>query len=155
MAGISCPDDIPVIVQIDDPPSRQPVLTLLNLKNKLSSIRKTLETNSIIHVDHTLSFAGRSHGNKLAGISIEDEEKMILEQIVEIKEQQNHLYLIPEFGWKFLTDKLELEYGRTVDLRKANRKAFTIEDCEMNEIIDGFTKRTLEIDSEENQIMKK
>ncbi|RIA83530.1 hypothetical protein C1645_833694 [Glomus cerebriforme] len=72
------------------------------------------------------------------------------------KKTNKTLYLKTESGpdWKFLKDKLKLEYGRNVTLENANKRAFTIMDCEMNEIIDRYEHRTIQIDSEDDKIMK-
>jgi hypothetical protein len=151
-------DDIDITVQIDDPPSKR-VLVSLNLSEKLSKVRKRLEQNSIIKMNNTLSFTNKvgqiynNVENFLAEIAKEDEERIILEKIINKKDKI--LYLKSEPDWRFLKDKHKLEYGITSTLEKANNKAFTImEDCEMTEIVDGCKYITIEIDSEEEQVMK-
>ncbi|RGB29473.1 hypothetical protein C1646_766584 [Rhizophagus diaphanus] len=69
-------------------------------------------------------------GSLLAIIAREDEETRILEDIIDIKNNDN------------------------VTLEKANSKAFTIVDCEMDKIIDGYENSTIQIDLEENKIIK-
>ena len=39
-------------------------------------------------------------------------------------------------------------------LEKANSKALTIVDCEMDEIVDGYENRTIQIDLEEDKTIK-
>ncbi|CAB4477719.1 unnamed protein product [Rhizophagus irregularis] len=60
----------------------------------------------------------------------------------------------PEPNWKFLKDKIKLEYGCTKTLEKANKRAFIIVDCEMNEINNGYENSIVHIDLEENKIKK-
>ncbi|RGB44061.1 hypothetical protein C1646_749037 [Rhizophagus diaphanus] len=152
-------DDINMIVQIDDPHDPQSICVLasLNLGEKLSNIRKKLEQNSKVKMNDTFSFTNKvgqiDNNNILAEIAKEDEERIILEKI--INEEDKILYLKSEPDWKFLKDRHKLEYGITSTLEKANKKAFTImEDCKMTEIVDGCKYSTIEIDSEEDQIMK-
>ncbi|CAB4379867.1 unnamed protein product [Rhizophagus irregularis] len=149
-------DDIDITVQIDDPQSKR-VLVSLNLREKLSNIRKKLEQNSKVKMNDTFSFTNKvgqiNNNNILAEIAKEDEEGVTLEKIINKKDKI--LYLKSEPDWKFLKDKHKLEYGIASTLEKANKKAFTImEDCKMTEIVDGCKYSTIEIDSEEDQIMK-
>jgi hypothetical protein len=152
-------DNIDIIIQIDDPPSKH-VSVSLNPRKKLSKIREILEQNSKVKMNDTLSFANRvilinnnNIENFLAEVAKEDEEKKTLEKIIDKKD--NILYLKSEPDWKFLKDKLGLEYGFTSKFEKANKKAFTImEDCKMTEIVDGCKHSTIEIDLEKDQIMK-
>ncbi|UZO20605.1 uncharacterized protein OCT59_013028 [Rhizophagus irregularis] len=153
-------NDIHITVQIDNPPLKH-VLVSLNLKEKLSIIRKRLEQNSKVKMNDTLSFTNKvtqinnNDNNEMffAEIAKEDEEKITLEKIIE--KQDKILYLKSEPDWKFLKEKLKLEYGLTSMLEKANKKAFTImEDCNMTEIVDGCKHSTIEVDSEEDQIIK-
>ncbi|PKC01675.1 hypothetical protein RhiirA5_381540 [Rhizophagus irregularis] len=137
-------DDINMIVQIDDPhdPQSKRVLASLNLGEKLSNIRKKLEQNSKVKMNDTFSFTNKvgqiDNNNILAEIAKEDEERIILEKI--INKEDRILYLKSEPDWKFLKDRHKLEYGITSTLEKANKKAFTImEDCKMTEIVDACT----------------
>ncbi|CAB4411026.1 unnamed protein product [Rhizophagus irregularis] len=114
-------DDVGVTVQIDDPPS------------KFVSINNNDNTG----------------GSSLADIAKEDEEKIILENIID--KGSKTLYLKSEPDWKFFKDKLKLEYGRAEILEKANKRAFTIVGCEMNEVVDGYT---IQIGLEEDKIIK-
>ncbi|RIA83526.1 hypothetical protein C1645_742990 [Glomus cerebriforme] len=143
-------DDVDITVQIDDPPSKL-VLVNLNIKDKLSNIRERLEQNSKIKMNNTLSFAN----SLLAEVAKEDEEKIILEKIIDKTNKILYLKTESEPDCEFLKDKLKLEYGRTVNLEIANKKAFTIvEDCEMTEIVDGCKNSTIEIDLEADHVMK-
>src|SRR5436305_1387006 len=96
-------------------------------------------------MNDTLLFAKKiknnssTRGNSLAVIAREDEEKEILENIIDKKSKFLYLKSESEPDWKFFKDKLKLEYGcNNVTLEKANKRAFTIVDCEMNEILDGY-----------------
>ncbi|CAB4442682.1 unnamed protein product [Rhizophagus irregularis] len=151
-------DDINIAVQT---PSKL-VLVNLNLKASLSEIRENLEKNSEVKMNDTFLFTkmiknnNSTGGSLLAIIAREDEEMIILENIIGINNYNIFLYLKSETvlpDWKFLNDKLKLEYGRTETLEKANNKAFTIVDCEMNEIVDGYNKSTIQIDLEEDKII--
>ncbi|CAB4424879.1 unnamed protein product [Rhizophagus irregularis] len=59
------------------------------------------------------------------------------------KISQNNNTGEPKPDWRILNDKLKLEYGRTETLEKANNKAFTIVDYEINEIVDGYKNSTI------------
>ncbi|PKB99928.1 hypothetical protein RhiirA5_505458 [Rhizophagus irregularis] len=100
----------------------------------------------------------QNHFKKLAifskVIAREDEENIILEKIMDKKSMFLYLKSESEPDWKFLKDKLKLEYGCTETLGKANKRAFTIVSCEMNEIIDGYENNIIQIDLEENKIIK-
>ncbi len=144
-----------IIVQIDDPKSKL-VLVNLNIKDKLSKTRERLEQNSEVKMNDTLKFANKlsqinNTGGSLAEIAKEDEENIILENIIEKK--NNILYLISKPDWTFLKNRLKLEHGRTKTL-EAKKRVIIMEDCEITEIIDGCKNSTTEIDSEADQIMK-
>jgi hypothetical protein len=144
--NVNAQDSIAITVQIDVPLSKL-VLVNLNLKDKLSNIRKILEKNSIVKMNDTFSFAkfnsiGKS---KLAEITREEEEKIMLENIID--KESKTLYLKSKPNWRFFVNKLKLEYGRNVTLEKANNRAFTIIDCKMNEIVDEYKNITIQIDS--------
>ncbi|PKY49825.1 hypothetical protein RhiirA4_465955 [Rhizophagus irregularis] len=153
-------DDINITVQI----LLKLVLVNLNLKVSLSKIRDKLEKNSEVKMNDTFSFAKMINNNSSTGESLlaviarEDEEMIILENIIDVKNDDKFLYLKsdpePKPDWRFFKDKLKLEYGRSVTLEKANSRAFTIVDCEMDEIIDGYENSTIQIDSEEDKIIK-
>ncbi|CAB5395012.1 unnamed protein product [Rhizophagus irregularis] len=150
-------DDVDITVQIDDPPSKF-VSVNLNNKDTLSNIRRKLVQNSKVKMNDALSFANKINnndntgGSSLADIAKEDEEKIILENIID--KGSKTLYLKSEPDWKFFKDKLELEYGRTETLKKANKRAFTIVGCEMNEVVDGYENSTIQIGLEEDKIIK-
>ncbi|PKY60872.1 hypothetical protein RhiirA4_520211 [Rhizophagus irregularis] len=144
-------------VQINDPPSKFISVNNLNLKDKLSNIRRKLVQNSEVKMNHTFSFANKINNkgeSSLAVIAREDEENIILEKIMDKNSMFLYLKSEPKPDWKFLKDKLKLEYGCTETLEKANKRAFTIVSCEMNEIIDGYENNTIQIDLEENKIIK-
>ncbi|UZO11237.1 uncharacterized protein OCT59_002808 [Rhizophagus irregularis] len=152
--SINVQDDVNITVQIDDISSKF-VLVNLNLKCKLSKIRKRLEQNTKVKMNDTLSFANmfnNNNGSSLAEIAREDEEEIILENIIDKKSKT--LYLKSESDWRFFKDKFKLEYGHYVTLEKVNNRAFTMVDCEMNEIVDGYENNTIQIDLEEDKIIK-
>ncbi|PKC09961.1 hypothetical protein RhiirA5_414962 [Rhizophagus irregularis] len=109
-------------------------------------------------MNDTLSFANKINnndnigGSSLADIAKEDEEKIILKNIID--KGSKTLYLKLEPDWKFFKDKLKLEYGRAETLEKANKRAFTIVGCEMNEVVDGYENSTIQIGLKENKIIK-
>uniref|UniRef100_U9SW67 MACPF domain-containing protein n=1 Tax=Rhizophagus irregularis (strain DAOM 181602 / DAOM 197198 / MUCL 43194) TaxID=747089 RepID=U9SW67_RHIID len=152
-------DDINITVQM---PSKL-VLVKLNLKASLSKIRDKLEKNSEVKMNDTFSFAKMINNNSstseslLAVIAREDEEIIILENIIDVKNDK-FLYLKSEPetkpDWRFFEDKLKLGYGSNVTLKKANSRAFTIVDCEMDKIVDGYENRTIQIDLEEDKTIK-
>ncbi|CAB4473503.1 hypothetical protein RhiirA1_464681 [Rhizophagus irregularis] len=156
-------DDINITVKI---PSKL-VLVNLNLKASLSKICDKLEKNSEVKMNDAFSFTKMINNNSnnsstgenlLAIIAREDEEKRILEDIIDVKNDDKFLYLKSEPktkpDWRFFKDKLKLEYGRNVTLEKANSRAFTIVDCEMDKIVDGYENSTIQIDSEEDKVIK-
>jgi hypothetical protein len=139
----------------DDDASSKLVLVNLNLKNSLSKIREKLEQNSIVKMNDTFSFAKKINnigGNSLAEIAREEEEETTLESIIDKEGETLYLKLKPD--WKYFIDKLKLEYGRNATLEKANKRAFTIVDCEINEIVNGYENSTIQIDSKEIKIIK-
>ncbi|GBB98425.1 hypothetical protein RclHR1_03220018 [Rhizophagus clarus] len=160
MDSTNTQDDVDVTVQIDDPPSKL-VLVNLNVKCKLLKVRERLEQNSKVRMNDTLSFANKINNNSsingslLAVIASEDEEKVTLKKIIDKKNKFVYLKSESEPDWKFLKDKFKLEYGRSETLEKANKRAFTIVDCEMNEIVDGYENiSTIKINSEEAKTIK-
>ncbi|PKY53627.1 hypothetical protein RhiirA4_499335 [Rhizophagus irregularis] len=150
--------DINITVQM---PSKL-VLVNLNLKASLSKIRDILEKNSEIKMNDTFSFAKMINNNSSTGKSLlaviarEDEEIIILENIIDVTNDDKFLNLKSEIkpDWRFFKDKLKLEYGRSVTLEKADSRAFIILDCEMDEIVDGYENRTIQIDLEEDKVIK-
>ncbi|PKY53406.1 hypothetical protein RhiirA4_471577 [Rhizophagus irregularis] len=152
--------NVQVVINITVQMTSKLVLVNLNLKTSLSKIREKLEKNSEVKMNDTISFAmminnNSTGGSLLAIIAREDEETMILENIINIKNNDKFLYLKSEpESERFFKDKLKLEYGRSVTLEKANSRAFTIMNCKMSEIIDGYENSTIQINSEENNIIK-
>ncbi|PKY51788.1 hypothetical protein RhiirA4_469023 [Rhizophagus irregularis] len=149
MDSTNVQDEVNITVQMDNASSKL-VSVNLDLRDKLSNIRKKLEQNSKIEMNDKLSFANKINknnktgGSSLAEIAKEDEEKIILENIIDKKKPD----------WKFFKDRLKLEYGRSVTLEKANNRGFTIVNCEINEIVDGYENSTIQIDLEEDKIIK-
>ncbi|PKY12334.1 hypothetical protein RhiirB3_423989 [Rhizophagus irregularis] len=118
--------------------------SLLNLNDKLSNIREKLKKDNA-KMNDTLSFAN----SLMAEIAREDEEQIILKEIIDAK--NDTLYLIkPDYD--FLINKLKLEYGRTIPLDRAGKKAFKIKDCKVTLIVDE--PKYSKIDLNEEQIKK-
>jgi hypothetical protein len=133
---------VDVRVQIKGSPSNHALVVPLNLKDGLSKIREILKQNSEVKVNDAVSFANSS----LAEIAREDEEMITLEKNL----VKNTLYLInPDYN--FLKNKLKLEYGRTMSLYKARKRAFIVKDCEMTEAVDQCKYKI----KMEGQIIKK
>ncbi|CAB4378645.1 unnamed protein product [Rhizophagus irregularis] len=160
--------NVDVSVQTGIQPS-QSVLISLNLNNNLSDIRQILKQNSEIKMNDTLSFAKKTSRVNIDGttdyvlseIAGEDECEKILDNIIEKINDNIILYLIKNSkpNWKFLSEKCNLEYGRTIitldGIKKAENKAFTMIDCEMAEIgAEGCRKERIEFNSNEDRIMK-
>ncbi|GES95389.1 hypothetical protein GLOIN_2v1813311 [Rhizophagus clarus] len=141
---------------IQDDTSSKLVSVNLDLKDKLSTVRQKLAQHSKVKMNDMLSFANKNSndisGSSLAEIAREDEENITLENILD--NESKTIYLISEPDWRFFKDKLKLEYGRNVTLEKANKRAFTMVDCEMNEVVDGYENSTSQIDLEEDKITK-
>ncbi|UZO11059.1 uncharacterized protein OCT59_002633 [Rhizophagus irregularis] len=117
----------------------------LNLHDKLSNIREKLKKDNDIMND-TLSFANSS----MTEIAREDEKEIILKEIIDA--ENNTLYLI-EPDYDFLINKLKLEYGHTISLDRANKKAFKITGYDITEIADA--PKCTEINLKEGQFMEK
>ncbi|RIA91145.1 hypothetical protein C1645_768268 [Glomus cerebriforme] len=155
--------NVDVSVQIGDSTSSS-VLVSLNLNDNLLRIRQELEQNSEIKMNDTMLFAKKfsiTNNNSiesyvLSEIASEDENKKILNDIID--NIILHLVNNPNPNWKFLNNKCKLEYGRTITrdgIRKAEKKAFTMKNCEMTEIgAEGCRKETIEFNSIEDRIMK-
>ncbi|RGB32017.1 hypothetical protein C1646_707735, partial [Rhizophagus diaphanus] len=147
--------------------SSQSVLVSLNPNNNLSDIRQILRQNSEIKMNDTLSFAKKtsrvnSDGTTdyvLSEIAGEDECEKFLDNIIEKIDDNIILYLRKNSkpNWKFLSEKCNLEYGRTItldEIKKAEKKAFTMINCEMTEIgAEGCRKEMIEFNSNEDRIM--
>ncbi|GBB87408.1 hypothetical protein RclHR1_13880003 [Rhizophagus clarus] len=157
---------------IDNPPLYPPLsarTVRLNLTDNLLMVRKELEKKKFI--DNTLLFSNKypednnnndniiSHG--YGGIELEEEENYLLNEIIDIIDEKNILYLkqCSEPNWKWLNESLELDYGRTINsngIKKANKRVFVMENCELNKIgAEGCRKGIVEFNSNDDRIMKK
>ncbi|PKY19939.1 hypothetical protein RhiirB3_433118 [Rhizophagus irregularis] len=146
-------DDIIMEVQM----LSKSVFVNLNLKTSLSEVRKKLEKISEIKMNDTFSFAmmtvnnSSTGGSLLVDIARKSEEKIILEKIIDKKSKT--LYLSEPY-WRFFKDKHKLEYGCSVILERAKSRAFTIVDCEMNEIDNEYEESQIQINSDEDRLIK-
>ncbi|GES80302.1 hypothetical protein GLOIN_2v1882318 [Rhizophagus clarus] len=129
------------------------ILKKLNQNDSLSDIRKELE-NTVI--DDMLLFSKRENNNKFGVLNNEEEKKFRLKEIIEVENGQNILYLERVY-WKFLSKQHKLEYGRIMGfdgVKIAGRKAYMINECELDEINDGLKKSRLEFESDEDWMKK-
>src|SRR6266542_619982 len=136
--NVDSQDDINITVQIYDPPPEQELT-----KKKLSENLELFEQNDNVKLNK-LIFA-----NKTSQIN---NNESLLAEIINDKKIEKIMESGPD--WKFLKDKLKLEYGRNANLEQANKRAFTIMDCKMNEIVNGYENSTIQIHSEKEIIMK-
>ncbi|RIA95377.1 hypothetical protein C1645_488884 [Glomus cerebriforme] len=135
----------------------------LNLKSHLPDIRKELEKHKIIN--DILTFSKKGNGEEFAEIMRETEEKFQLKDIVEVINKEDsknyYLYLMKNSSpnWIILNDKCKLDYGRTMSfdgIKKADKKAFTMKDCELTKIgSEGYKKDRLEFESKEDYMKKR
>jgi hypothetical protein len=135
-----------------------PKLDRLVLTDNLSNIRIELEKRKTI--DETLLFSKKSPENEFSEIVRENEDKFILEEIIDCINSCYFLYLIKNSrpGWKILNKKCKLDYGCTMSfdgIKKADKRAFKMKDCELTEIkTGGYVKDKLEFESKEDWMKK-
>ncbi|CAB5376202.1 unnamed protein product [Rhizophagus irregularis] len=143
--------DVPVAVEIGDPPSHQLISVKLNLNDNLSNIRKELETFNII--DNTLSFSFQDNN-----INYEDEEKIFLNKVVKIINNRYYLYLMNSLNWHTLNKLRQLDYGCTMTfdgIKIAEKRAFIINDCELIKIgAEGYKKGQLGFETQNDWMEK-
>ncbi|CAB4376516.1 unnamed protein product [Rhizophagus irregularis] len=138
----------------------KPTLKLdrLNLTDKLSSIRLELEKRNTI--DETLSFSKKTPENEFSEIERENEEIFCLKDIRDDVNSCYFLYLIKNSrpSWKILNEKCKLDYGCTMSfdgIKKADKRAFKMKDCELTEIkTGGYERDKLEFESKEDWMKK-
>ncbi|GBC01732.1 hypothetical protein RclHR1_04300014 [Rhizophagus clarus] len=127
-------------------------LKKLNLKDSLSDIR-----NNGNFIDDTLIFLKKTN-NEYAEIERKEEKTYRLEEIITVKDNQNILYLMRKPDWNIFNDKYKLDYGRTMSFdgtKKANKRAFKMNDCELTKISDnGFKRDYLEFESKKDWMEK-
>jgi hypothetical protein len=140
-----------VFIQIIDDLPPQYTLKKLNLADNLSVIRNNND------IDNTLLFTTKL-SDGYAKIEREDEKKYILKEIIITKNDQNILYLMRKPCWDIFNNNCELDYGRTMSfdgIKKANKRAFKMKDCELTEIkAKGYKKGYLEFESKEDWMKK-
>ncbi len=129
----------------------------LNLNSNLSDIRKELEKKNDMSL---LLFAEKLNNNEFAEIDCDDENDMLLSDIVFDNSGNNFLYLQKNSSpcWNHLNKKCKLAHGRTMSfdgIEIAEKKAFTINDCEFHLVgAEGYKKGQLEFKSEEDWMKK-
>ncbi|CAG8567495.1 1802_t:CDS:2 [Rhizophagus irregularis] len=113
---------------------------ILSWKKNLSQIRSELEENNSI-IDMELSLfvkisTSKDEGERLEVIDRDDENKRTLEEIMDTKKKVLYLQKYP---WENFNEDHKLEHGYTITnnnvLIKANKKAFTITNCEIKKIV--------------------
>ncbi|RIA86217.1 hypothetical protein C1645_829596 [Glomus cerebriforme] len=129
---------------------------LLRCSDNLLVIRQELEKN----YDNLLflrrysqnNIDSQSHG--FAEIACQDEEVIHLDEIVD----GDIIYIKCKIriDLNFLNEKCKLDYGCTMtfdEIKKANKRAFEMKNCEMNEI-NSYEKGVVEFKTNEERIMK-
>ncbi|RIA86222.1 hypothetical protein C1645_829602 [Glomus cerebriforme] len=130
---------------ISNSPLQESKLVLLNPTNKLLIIRQKLKEKYGID-DKFLKFLNFSENDKnddyvghseFAEIEPKDEEKLTLNEIM--NKNKNILYIKCKINidWNFLNEKCKFDYGCTMtfdEIKKANKRAFEMKNCELNEI---------------------
>ncbi|GBC09433.1 hypothetical protein RclHR1_08860006 [Rhizophagus clarus] len=125
---------IPIIVESNPPiqPSRS---IFLNLKDCLSTIRAELLRESIIYNNSLfLEKYKYDEKNNFSEILIKDEESRLLKDILYKGENILYVKVLPNI--QYFDMKCELGYGYVKidnDVKKAKKKAFFVEDCELIE----------------------
>ncbi|GBC13677.1 hypothetical protein GLOIN_2v1840456 [Rhizophagus irregularis DAOM 181602=DAOM 197198] len=118
---------------------------ILSWKKNLSQIRSELEENNSI-IDMELSLfvkisTSKDEGERLEVIDRDDENKRTLEEIMDTKKKVLYLQKYP---WENFNEDHKLEHGYTITnnnvLIKANKKAFTITNCEIKKIVGKRTE---------------
>lgn len=151
-------NDVDITVQIDDPQPKT-AWVKLNLKDNLSKARETLEKNTVIKMNDSLSFARRNNDHdSIDEIAKEDEKGKILNDIIDDKRKILYLRKNSTPDWKFLNELRKLDYGRTITfdgIKIANKRAFEMKECEMSEIgAEGCRKGKIVFNSNEDWMMK-
>ncbi|RGB27234.1 hypothetical protein C1646_769370 [Rhizophagus diaphanus] len=155
--------NVKVIKTLGHLPSQRLKHCFLNLKYKLSDIRKELKKFKII--DDTLFFARKvSSESEYSEVIREHEEISLLEQIIDKVVNDNStdifLYLMKNSNpdLNILNDKCKLDYGCTMSfdgIKRANKKAFTMENCVLEHIgSNGYKKDKLVFTSKEDWMKK-
>ncbi|GBB93564.1 hypothetical protein RclHR1_21990002 [Rhizophagus clarus] len=158
--------EIVFIKTIED--SSQINLKKLNLEDFLCDIR-----NNNNDINDSLLFSkklnqdipddgGIDNATKLseeyAKIERKDEKIYRLKEIITIKNEQYILYLTKSPCWNIFNVNCKLDYGCTMSfdgIKKANKRAFKMKDCELTEIkTKGYKKDKLEFKSKEDCMKK-
>ncbi|CAB4485959.1 hypothetical protein RhiirA5_402674 [Rhizophagus irregularis] len=142
--------EIVFIKTIED--SQQSILKKLNLEDFLSDIR-----NNDDDINNSLLFT-KKLSDEYAKIERKDEKIYRLKEIITVKNGQHILYLTKSPCWNIFNDNCKLDYGCTMSIdgiKKANKRAFKMKDCELTEIkAKGYKKDKLEFESKEDWMKK-
>ncbi|CAB5199811.1 unnamed protein product [Rhizophagus irregularis] len=137
---------------IDNSPLQGYIIKKLNPDNRLSEIRKELESSNVI--DDMLLFSKKAN-DEFGELEREDEEKFPLNEIITVENGLDTLYL-KRIYWEFLNRQHKLDYGRILSfdgIKIAKKQAYKISKCELKEI-NSYKKGHLEFESKEDWMKK-
>ncbi|CAB5376230.1 unnamed protein product [Rhizophagus irregularis] len=138
---------------IDNSPLQGYIIKKLNPDNRLSEIRKELESRD--DIDDMLLFSKKANDDEFGELKREDEEKFPLNEIITVENGLDTLYL-KRIYWEFLNRQHKLDYGRIMSfdgIKIAKKQAYKISKCELKEI-NSFKKDHLEFESKEDWMKK-
>ncbi|GBC01723.1 hypothetical protein RclHR1_04300005 [Rhizophagus clarus] len=157
-----------VVINIVEESSESCTLRRLNLEDSLSDIRKNDK-----NINNSLLFSKKLNNDirdnneinevtklseKYAKIESEDEKNYHLREIITVINEQNYLFLMKRPCWNIFNSNCKLDYGCTMSfdgIKKANKRAFKMKDCELTEIkAKGYKKDKLEFESKEDWMRK-
>ncbi|EXX74762.1 uncharacterized protein OCT59_019245 [Rhizophagus irregularis] len=128
------------------------IMKKLNSEDRLSEIRKELESGDVIN---DMLLFSKKENNEFGELKRENEEKFHLKEVIKIENDQNILYLKRVY-WEFLSNQHKLDYGRIMSfdgIKIAKKQAYKINQCELKEI-NSYKKPQLEFKSEEDWMKK-
>ncbi|PKC62441.1 hypothetical protein RhiirA1_538499 [Rhizophagus irregularis] len=127
------------------------ILKGLNPDDCLSDVRKELESSNTIN---DMLIFSKKIGEEFIEVEREDEENFLLKEII----TDDKILYLNRIDWKLLSNQHKLDYGCIMSydgIKKANKRAFTMKDCELTEIKGkGYKKDKLEFKSKEDWIKK-
>ncbi|CAB4376496.1 unnamed protein product [Rhizophagus irregularis] len=130
------------------------ILKRLNPDDCLSDVRKELESSNTINDMLIFSKKIGDIGDEFIEVEREDEEYFLLKEII----TDDKILYLNRLDWKLLNNQHKLDYGCIMSfdgIKKANKRAFTMKDCELTEIKGkGYKKDKLEFESKEDWIKK-
>src|SRR5437763_1651861 len=125
-----------ITVKTIDEPSHTSKSARLKLKDNLLIVRQELEKDKFI--DNSLLFSRKylDKSFEFAEISLEKEEDYLLNEIIG-NEKILYLKRSSKLDWNCLNELRKLDYGCTMifdEIKKANKKAYKMKNCELNEM---------------------